>query len=166
MERTPTLKGWIWENVVGVMDTILSSVRMKLGAKKKPDGDIEVKVRRKKYIMGILSEKVSMTCSLIETLRKQKKINPWCGHQLSQEDISEESVLEDSMIGEGSIIELLKKDATHAMVNAGHEISVSNVTTSPGRVYKTSSVRQSHLYQTSSGHEINVSNVTTSHVNT
>ena len=42
-QRTPTLKGWIWENVVGVMDTILSSVRMKFGAKKKPDGDIEVK---------------------------------------------------------------------------------------------------------------------------
>ena len=51
----------------GVMDTILSSVRMKM--KQKPDGDVRMKIRREKYIMSILYERVSITCSLFKTLR-------------------------------------------------------------------------------------------------
>ena len=42
---------------------------MKMGVKKKTDGDFRMKISREKYIMGLLSERVSITCSLFKTLR-------------------------------------------------------------------------------------------------
>ena len=91
-ERTPTLKRWIWESMVGVMDTVVSSVRMNMKVKQKPNGDVRLKIRREKYIMGILSERESITCSLFKTLRSLSE-EEWGFVNVAPEEAQETELL-------------------------------------------------------------------------
>ena len=67
-ERTPTLERWVWENMVGVIDILLCNMKRSLEVNLESDGDVSLKASREKYIMGILSERVSITCTVAETL--------------------------------------------------------------------------------------------------
>ena len=102
-QRTPTLKVWIWENVVRVIDIIGSGIRMKWKMEPTSDGHMSLKIMREKYTMGIVSESVSVTCMLFKTLRslseeewdwvvmiqgKFKMVNRWCGLHLKIQDRS------------------------------------------------------------------------------
>ena len=53
-QRTPTIKGWIWENVVRVIDTIGSGMRMKWKIKSTSDGDMSLNIIREKHTTGIV----------------------------------------------------------------------------------------------------------------
>ena len=102
-QRTPTMKRWIWENVVRVIDIIGSGMRMKWKMEPKCDGDMSLKILREKYTMGIVSESVSVTCILFKTLRslseeewdwvimtpeEAQDDNHWCGLHLEFQDQS------------------------------------------------------------------------------
>ena len=66
-QRTPTLKRWIWENMLGVIDTIGSGMRMKWEIESTSDGDMSLNIIREKHTM--VSESVNVTSMLFETLR-------------------------------------------------------------------------------------------------
>ena len=68
-QRTLTLRGWIWENMVRVIETIANGMSMDQEIKSISDGDIRLSIVRKNHLMGIVSESVNATSMLSETLR-------------------------------------------------------------------------------------------------
>ena len=102
--RTSALKRWIWENVEGVMDIKMSRVVEKMKVVQTSNGDMRVSIKRRKYTMGLVTEEMSMTCSLFRfmktlseeewgryvwPLRKYPELKPSYGCQTKIQDQSD-----------------------------------------------------------------------------
>ena len=68
-QRTLTLRGWIWENMVRVIETTANGMRMDRWIESTSDGDMRLSIVRENRLMGIVSESVSVTSMLFKTLR-------------------------------------------------------------------------------------------------
>jgi len=68
-QGTSTPRGWIWENMVRVAETIAKDMSMDMDVEPTSDGDMRLCIVRKICIMGITSESASVTSMLSETLK-------------------------------------------------------------------------------------------------
>ena len=67
-QRTLTQRGCIWENMMRIAEIIANSMRMEIKIESTSDRDIRLSIVRENRLMGIVSESVSVTSVLSETL--------------------------------------------------------------------------------------------------
>ena len=63
-QRTLTLKGWIWENVVKVLEIIAQEMRMDIEIELTSDEDIRMRIVREECLMDMISGGTSVTSML------------------------------------------------------------------------------------------------------
>ena len=67
--RTSALKRWIWKSVVGVMDLVMNTMEENMKVEQTSNGDMRMSIQKRKYSMGLVTEEISVTCSLFWFMR-------------------------------------------------------------------------------------------------
>ena len=68
-QGTLTLQGWIWENVVKVLESLALDKSMSIECEPGPKGELEMRIQREKYIMGLTAENTIVTNTMHDSFK-------------------------------------------------------------------------------------------------